>query len=300
MVFACRKFLCLALAWLMLVTPVWGQVPQAASRFDISGYSVIGAPQLSAEEFSRIVAPFIGQQKNVADVQRALQALQQAYLDFGHCTTQVTAPQLEPQAGVITFRLVPSVTPLTRDCVPVAVLDQKRMAPLVPLAPGEVATRPLADVTGAMQDAAVPEPKAAIARAPTTKPLQDGPVTKPLQDRPPVAPVIAAAPVQPQVAEPSRPVVKPLADVPTVSAQAKPSVSVPLPAAIAQVETAPVATAKVEPAPAPKPAVVAIAPKPELVPEPKVEVAAPAPVAKVEPAPKPAVVAVAPKLEPVC
>jgi len=114
----------------MLATPAWGQVPRATSRFNISGFSVPGAPQISAEEFSQIVAPFIGRQKSAADVQRALQAVQQACLDLGYCTTQVTVPQPEPDDFVIKFCLSASVTPLSRDCVPVAVLDQKRGAPV--------------------------------------------------------------------------------------------------------------------------------------------------------------------------
>ncbi len=177
MVFAFRKFACATVAWLMLLAPVCGQTQPVAARFDVSGFSVLGAPQIAAEEFSKIVAPFIGRQKTAADVQRAQQAVQQAYFDLGHCSTQVTVPVAEPEFGVVTFRLVQSATPLNRDCAPTIVLDQKRAAPPVPVSPGEVATRPLADLSGALTDAAPPEQKVEIARATTTKPLQDGPVT---------------------------------------------------------------------------------------------------------------------------
>ncbi len=307
--FAFRKFVCGATAWLIFVTPVWGQNPSADARFDISGFSVLGAPQIAADEFSRIVAPFIGRQKNSADVQKAQQAVQRAYLDLGHCSTQVTVAQAQPESGVVTFRLAQTATPLVRDCAQTIVLDQKRAVPPVPVAPGEVATRPLADVTGAFADAVVPpEAKTEIARA-TTKPLQDGPVVKPLQDRPPVPTVIASAPVvapkieavppKPEVVAKAEPVLQP--KPPVVAVAPKPE-----PAPVPKVEVAPpqpAVVAKVEPVPAPKPTVVAIAPKPEPVPAPKIEVApvsAPEVVAKVEPAPepKPPVVAIAPKPEP--
>ena len=319
MVLGFRKFVCAAISWLMLVTPVWAQSPAAVARFDVSGFSVLGSPQIAGAEFSRIVAPFIGRQKTIEDVQKAQRALQQAYLDLGHCSTQVTVTKAEPESGVVTFRLVQIPTPLSRDCAPTVVLEPSRAAPPVAVAPGEVAVRPLADLSGTLADpAAPPETKTEIARAATTKPLLDGPVLKPLQDRLPVVPTIEAAPVQ-REAEPPRVPAKPLADAPQPVVAAKPAPAPePKPAVVAiapkpEIAPPPVVIAvapKPKPAAAPKveiapsqPAVVAVAPKPEPVPAAKIEVA-PAPaavVAKPEPAPEPgpAVIAVAPKPEPV-
>jgi hemolysin activation/secretion protein len=157
---------------------VWAQSPAGATRFDIRGFSVLGAPQLASDELSRIAAPFIGRKRTPADVLRAQQALQQAYLDLGDCSTQVWAPKDEPEAGVVTFRLVQTPTPLSRDCVPAVVLDTARaVQPVpVPIAPTLVATRPLAE---AIASAA---PKSEVA----------GAAVKPQQDRPAVPPSTAA------------------------------------------------------------------------------------------------------------
>ena len=84
--------------WLALVFAAFAQTPQSAARFDVTGYAVEGSPLLRSEDFSRIVSPFIGKQKTAADVQKAQRALQQAYLDLGHCSVQVTAQKTEPRS----------------------------------------------------------------------------------------------------------------------------------------------------------------------------------------------------------
>ena len=93
------------------------------ARFEIVGYAVEGAPLLDSADFSRIVAPFMGRQKASADVQTARRALQQAYLDLGHCSVQVVLPGAEPHAGVVTFKIVQSQLPAGKDCLPMLALD---------------------------------------------------------------------------------------------------------------------------------------------------------------------------------
>src|SRR5579862_5526830 len=115
-----------AVVWLVLTSAAFAQVLSPAARFDISGYAVEGAPLLRSEDFSRIVSPFIGRQKTAADVQKAQQALQQAYLDLGYCSVQVTLPRAEPDAGTVTLRIVQSPVPVSKDCLPMVVLDEKR------------------------------------------------------------------------------------------------------------------------------------------------------------------------------
>lgn len=178
-------------AWFVLTCAALAQTPAPAVRFDISGYSVEGAPLLKSEDFSRIITPFIGKQKSAADVQKAQQALQQAYLDLGHCSVQVTVPTAEPDAGVIIFRLVQSALPLSTDCLPLIVLDEKR-APPIPVAPGSVAVQPFKDITGSTSTAPAPAAEISpdVARAPV-KPLQDRPLAA--SPAAPVAPVAKPA-----------------------------------------------------------------------------------------------------------
>lgn len=261
---ACKFFRTAGLAagWLVLTMAVCVQAQQPAARFDVSGYAVEGAPLLKSEDFSRIVAPFIGRQKTAADVQKAQQALQQAYLDLGYCSVQVTLPKAEPDAGTVTLKLVQTVTPISKDCLPMVVLDKG--APPVPVAPGEVAIRPLSDATQAAAEPPPPaEASSRIARAPL----------KPLQDRP--APARPIPQVQSEIASSLAPRDTP-ADVTVQSlAQAPPQPGlIVTPAIPAQVEK-PTAAALTPPTPiASTPVVVAAKPIPEV---PVVPTAQPAP-----------------------
>ena len=165
----------------------FGQQP--AARFDVNRYGVEGTPLLKSEDFARIVAPYVGTQKTVADLHKAQLALQQAYQDLGHCTVRVMLLQAEPDAGTVTLRLVQSTVPSSKDCLPLVVLDKG--AP-VQIAPGEVAVRPLGGPSQTAADsAASTEAPARIARAPL-KTLLDRPV--PVRTALPVpAAVVSAA-----------------------------------------------------------------------------------------------------------
>ena len=259
--------------------------PTGSVRFDITGYAVEGSPLLQSDDFSRIISPYIGRQKSAADVRSAQRALQQAYFDLGHCSVQVTAPRPEPDAGVITFRLVLAPVPQSKDCLPMVVLDEKRATPPVTLPPGEVAVRPLADATGAAPAVAPPASAPENARA-QLKPLQDRPVA--------AAPPTAARPVPAPNEEPAAGVtVQPLAEAPAQPQRpasiepAKPVTEIPK---LAAVEEKPVP----KPAPAPvaepikEPVLAQPAPKPALQPAPEIAkpVAPPAPVVAVAPTPK--------------
>lgn len=283
-----RRAVAAAVVWVFLLPPASVHAQQAAARFEINGYSVEGAPLLRSEDFTRIVSPFIGKQKTAADVQKAQQALQQAYLDLGYCSVQVTVPKMEPEAGTVTLKLVQTVLPVSKDCLPTVVLDDKR-APPVAVGPGEVAVRPFRDVTRPAEEAPPPETPTQIAR-PLLKPLQDRPAVassqvapaspvaraplKPLQDRPVVAAAAAPSPpaIKPEVASvpaprdiPADVAVTPLAQAPQqpalvvaptapVPAEKPPAAAPTPPIAVARADTVPPPPPKAAPTPAPQPA----------------------------------------------
>ena len=122
-----------ALLWLTLVAPAYVQAAQLAARFDITGFAVEGVPLVRAEDFSRLVAPHLGRQKTTTDVEKARQLLQQAYMDLGHCSVQVTTPDREPAAGVVTFKLLLAPSHNRQDCLPLVALNDTRPAD-VPIA----------------------------------------------------------------------------------------------------------------------------------------------------------------------
>lgn len=88
--------------------PAAAQEPKVEGppRFDIVRFNVEGATLLSSEDIQRAVGPFIGKQKDFGDVQRALEALQKAYIDSGFSAVQVLLPEQELEQGVIQFRVI--------------------------------------------------------------------------------------------------------------------------------------------------------------------------------------------------
>jgi hemolysin activation/secretion protein len=87
------------------LVPAATAVPEAP-RFDIERFDVQGNSLLDAEAIGSAVAPFTGKRKDFADVQRALEALQQKYQDLGFGTVQVTLPEQELDQGVIILRVI--------------------------------------------------------------------------------------------------------------------------------------------------------------------------------------------------
>ena len=95
------------------------QAPQDDSRpagVDVSGYSIEGSAVL--DDFTRLVAPYIGRRKTAADIERARSAVQQAYHDLGHCSVRVVLVHSEPQDGVVLLRLAALPASETGDCLP--------------------------------------------------------------------------------------------------------------------------------------------------------------------------------------
>lgn len=97
-------------AWLLLPDAVLAQVPAVQApievRFDISRYHAVGNTLLPQEEVSRLLQPFTGRQRDFGDVQRALEALENAYRRRGYNAVQVYLPEQELGKGEITLRVI--------------------------------------------------------------------------------------------------------------------------------------------------------------------------------------------------
>lgn len=77
-----------------------------APRFEITNFIVEGNALLQPEKIEQSVAPFRGKDKNFADVQRALEALQAAYKEQGYTAVQVLLPEQELEQGVIHIKVI--------------------------------------------------------------------------------------------------------------------------------------------------------------------------------------------------
>jgi hemolysin activation/secretion protein len=88
--------------------PATPEADQAMLRFTISQYVVEGASLLSQREIDAAVAPYVGKDKDFSDVQRALEAVEDAYAKRGYSTVRVLLPEQELDKGTVRFRVVES------------------------------------------------------------------------------------------------------------------------------------------------------------------------------------------------
>jgi hemolysin activation/secretion protein len=92
------------------------QAPIPAPRFEIKRFDVQGNTLLPPEVVDAAVAPFAGANKDFADIQRALEALEQSYRDHGYGVVQILLPEQDITRGVVQFRVVqPRVGRVTID-----------------------------------------------------------------------------------------------------------------------------------------------------------------------------------------
>jgi hemolysin activation/secretion protein len=88
--------------------PATPEADQAMLRFTISQYVVEGASLLSQREIDAAVAPYVGKDKDFSDVQRALEAVEDAYAKRGYSTVRVLLPEQELEKGTVRFRVMES------------------------------------------------------------------------------------------------------------------------------------------------------------------------------------------------
>jgi hemolysin activation/secretion protein len=92
----------------MLAVSAVGDEVAAIPRFDIERFQVEGDSLLGGEFVDTLLHPFLGKQRDFGDVQRALDALEDAYKKRGYNAVQVTLPEQELERGLIRFKVVES------------------------------------------------------------------------------------------------------------------------------------------------------------------------------------------------
>jgi predicted double-glycine peptidase len=103
----------------MLASGAVAQAPQRASpqaRVDVFGYSVEGNLQL--DDFTRLVAPYLGGRRTAEDIERARSVVQQAYHDLGYCSVRVEVSRPAPRDGIVVFRLAKIPASEVGECLP--------------------------------------------------------------------------------------------------------------------------------------------------------------------------------------
>ena len=101
-------FVAVALPALLHTAPASAQAAQAAAPseppFDVLEYRVLGNSVLPVTEVERAVYPFLGEQKTIADVESARQALELAYRSAGYGTVFVDIPEQQVNQGIVRLR----------------------------------------------------------------------------------------------------------------------------------------------------------------------------------------------------
>lgn len=77
-------------------------------RFDIERYQVEGSTLLAPADLERLTSRFTGKARDFADVQRALEALENAYRARGYGAVQVFVPEQDMEQGHVVLRVVES------------------------------------------------------------------------------------------------------------------------------------------------------------------------------------------------
>jgi hemolysin activation/secretion protein len=77
----------------------------AVPKFDIVRFDVGGNTLLTADEVDKAVLPYVGKQKDFADIQRALEALEDVYREHGYGVVQVILPEQDITRGVVELRV---------------------------------------------------------------------------------------------------------------------------------------------------------------------------------------------------
>jgi hemolysin activation/secretion protein len=78
----------------------------AAPRFEIQRYTVEGNTLLPQSEIDAILKPYTGRSRDFGDIQRGLEALQDAYLGRGYNAVRVSLPEQDIRAGQVRLVVV--------------------------------------------------------------------------------------------------------------------------------------------------------------------------------------------------
>lgn len=99
----------LFVALLNLILPL-SALAQQDERFTIQRFEVRGAKILTAAEIERLTAPYTGPNRVFGDIQKALEAVENAYRTAGYSAVNVVVPEQELNQGVVRFEV--SETPI--------------------------------------------------------------------------------------------------------------------------------------------------------------------------------------------
>ena len=101
------KLISVVLAAGLFIAAAPGQTQE--ERFDISRFDVKGNTLLKQSDLDALVAPFVGPKRNYGDIQKALEAVENAYRSRGYGTVNVYVPEQELTSGAVRIEVTEAV-----------------------------------------------------------------------------------------------------------------------------------------------------------------------------------------------
>jgi hemolysin activation/secretion protein len=87
-------------------TPIAPSAPPAPVKFEIQRFLIEGNTLLQLSDLEKILKPFVGKERDFGDIQRALEAVQDAYASRGYNAVRVSIPEQDIRAGQVRLRVV--------------------------------------------------------------------------------------------------------------------------------------------------------------------------------------------------
>ncbi|MEO5573643.1 MAG: POTRA domain-containing protein [Gammaproteobacteria bacterium] len=79
---------------------------EAENRFDVMEFQVEGNSVLPAVTIEKAVYPFLGESKNIDDVEKARSTLEKSYHDAGYLTVLVDIPEQKVDSGIVRLSII--------------------------------------------------------------------------------------------------------------------------------------------------------------------------------------------------
>ena len=77
-----------------------------APRFEIKGYAIENASLVGAEELLRTIDAYVGKDREMADIQAAMAAIERVYARRGYGAVKAVLPEQDLDDGVVRLRVI--------------------------------------------------------------------------------------------------------------------------------------------------------------------------------------------------
>jgi len=95
-----------SMALVLLLAPTLSAAQTQTERFDIDRFEIVGNTLLGDDEIEAALSPYTGDQRELADMQGAMEALRERYRSAGYSVVWVVAPEQDLDRGVVTLRVI--------------------------------------------------------------------------------------------------------------------------------------------------------------------------------------------------